>query len=108
MNLNIEMLEEKGQALLQDLVLTVHHCFMITLANTAAFKIVENHLGRAHIRQQFFVQQPQMNFNLPPELQAELMREMEEERKSAKRPISASGPPSELQRLSSQSRGAPR
>lgn len=36
---------------LQDLVLTLHHCYMHTLANTAAFKITENHLGRAIVRQ---------------------------------------------------------
>jgi hypothetical protein len=34
---------------LQDKVLTVHHAFMHTLANTAAVKITESHLGRAMI-----------------------------------------------------------
>ena len=34
---------------LQDKVLTVHHSYMHTLANTPAVKIVENHLGRAMI-----------------------------------------------------------
>lgn len=32
---------------LQDLVLTVHHCYMHTFGNTAAIKIVENHIGNA-------------------------------------------------------------
>ena len=29
----------------QDLVLTVHHCYMHTLMNTNTYKIIENHLG---------------------------------------------------------------
>ena len=37
---------------MQDLVLTVHHCYMHTLMNTAAFKIIENHLGNALVKQQ--------------------------------------------------------
>lgn len=37
---------------LQDLVLTVHHCYMHTLSNTGAFKIVENHLGRRMVKMQ--------------------------------------------------------
>lgn len=35
---------------LQDAVLTVHHCFMHTLTNTTAIKIVENHDGKAAVR----------------------------------------------------------
>lgn len=42
----------------QDLVLTVHHCFVHTLSNTAAFKIIENHLGAAFVKQQLSVQVP--------------------------------------------------
>jgi hypothetical protein len=37
---------------LQDLVLTIHHCYMHTLSNTSAYKIIENQLGRAHVRLQ--------------------------------------------------------
>lgn len=37
---------------LQDLVLTAHHCYMHTLSNTAAFKIIENQLGRCMVKQQ--------------------------------------------------------
>lgn len=37
---------------LQDLVLTVHHCYMHILMNTPAFKVIENHLGAALIKQQ--------------------------------------------------------
>jgi hypothetical protein len=39
---------------MQDKVLTVHHAYMHTMANTNAAKIIENHLGRAmviHARQ---------------------------------------------------------
>ena len=83
MNLNVEMLEDKGNGELQDLVLTVHHCFMITLANTGAFKIIESHQGRAMVKQQLMaVQQPQFSLNLPPELQEELKKEIEEKKKT--------------------------
>lgn len=36
---------------LQDLVLTLHHAYTHTLAQTAAIKIIENHLGTAHVNQ---------------------------------------------------------
>lgn len=50
---------------LQDLVLTIHHCYMHTLANTPAFKIIENHLGRAtvKIQPQMAVVHHPMSFN---------------------------------------------
>ena len=48
--LNLDAIEDDPQ--LQDLVLTVHHCFMHTLMNTQAFKIIENHLGAAIVKQQ--------------------------------------------------------
>ena len=48
--LNVSMLENDAD--LQDLVLTVHHCFMHSLSNTQAFKIIENHLGNAFIKLQ--------------------------------------------------------
>lgn len=35
---------------LQDLVLTVHHCYMHSLMNTNAFKIIENHMEIALIK----------------------------------------------------------
>jgi Serine dehydrogenase proteinase len=43
--LRIESLEDDAQ--LQDLVLTVHHSFMHTFAQTGAVKIIENHRGAA-------------------------------------------------------------
>ena len=48
--LKVNLLEDDQE--IQDLVLTVHHCFMHTLSNTAAFKIIENHLGAAFVKQQ--------------------------------------------------------
>lgn len=36
----------------QDLVLTIHHCYMHSLMNTMSTKIIENHLGVAFIKQQ--------------------------------------------------------
>lgn len=41
--LRIKPLED--DAVLQDLVLTVHHCYMYALMNTNAYKIIENHQG---------------------------------------------------------------
>ena len=46
--LKIERIEDDPD--LQDLVLTVHHCYMHTLMNTHAFKIIENHLGTAFVK----------------------------------------------------------
>ncbi|MCY4207684.1 MAG: hypothetical protein OXD29_06995 [Roseovarius sp.] len=50
--LNIEMLEAPIAKSLQDKVLTVHHCFMHTLSNTPAFKIIEDHRGGSFIKLQ--------------------------------------------------------
>jgi ATP-dependent protease ClpP protease subunit len=35
---------------MQDLVLTVHHCYMNLLMNSTAFKIIENHMGTAIVK----------------------------------------------------------
>ena len=48
--LKVKDLEDNNE--LQDLVLTVHHAYMITFAQTPAVKIVENHKGVAMITQQ--------------------------------------------------------
>ncbi len=50
MGLKVTLIEDDQE--LQDRVLTVHHCFMHTLMNTAAFKIIENHKGSAFVKQQ--------------------------------------------------------
>ena len=46
--LNVSLLEK--DPILQDAVLTVHHAAIHTLGATAAFKIIENHLGVAFIQ----------------------------------------------------------
>ena len=51
MGLNVKLIEEavdetgKKDAAFQDLILTVHHCYMHILMNTPVFKTIENHLG---------------------------------------------------------------
>ncbi|TBW33336.1 S49 family peptidase [Siculibacillus lacustris] len=42
----------------QDLILTIHHCYTHTLGNTAAFKVIENQLGRAMVKQQVIQMPP--------------------------------------------------
>lgn len=54
---SVEQLED-DQAL-QDAVLTVHHCFMHTMTNTTAIKVVENHEGKAAVRHVAQPMQPQ-------------------------------------------------
>ena len=56
MGLEVELLEEDNKQ--QDLVLTVHHCYMNALMNTNAFKMIENHNGVAFIKQQLQVAVP--------------------------------------------------
>ena len=41
MGLKVSLIEEDQN--LQDLVLTVHHCYMHVMMNTPAFKMIENH-----------------------------------------------------------------
>jgi len=50
MKLKVKQLEEEGQETFQDLVLTVHHCYMHSIMNTTAIKLIENHLGTALIK----------------------------------------------------------
>ncbi len=50
MGLRVRMLEDDNE--LQDLVLTVHHCYMHAIMNTTVFKIIENHNGIAFVRNQ--------------------------------------------------------
>lgn len=63
LRLNVELLEDPADRNLQDLILTVHHCYMHTLSNTPAFKIIEDHRGRASVKQQ--VVQQQLLFQVP-------------------------------------------
>jgi hypothetical protein len=48
--LKIQLLEDDN--VLQDRVLTVHHCYVHTLSNTPAFKIIENHDGASFVKVQ--------------------------------------------------------
>ena len=43
-------LEKEGEDKFQDLVLTIHHCYMHAMMNTPAYKIIENHLGDGMIK----------------------------------------------------------
>jgi ATP-dependent protease ClpP protease subunit len=58
--LKVTALEDDPE--LQDLVLTVHHCFMFATMNSPAIKIVENHLGSTFAKQQM---QIQMQYPMP-------------------------------------------
>ena len=49
-NIGLKIIDLESDQLLQDLVLTTHHCYMHILANTPAFKIIENQTGAAMIR----------------------------------------------------------
>jgi hypothetical protein len=57
---------------LQDLVLTVHHCYMHLLMNTPAFKIIENQRGTAFIKQHLVVNGPG-GLPAPPSASAPLL-----------------------------------
>jgi hypothetical protein len=63
LGLNVKAIEDKvddagnKDAEFQDLVLTVHHCYMHAMMNTPAYKIIENHLGNGICKN--LTQQPQ-------------------------------------------------
>jgi ATP-dependent protease ClpP protease subunit len=54
--LKVELIEDDQE--LQDLVLTVHHCFMHSITNTPTYKIIENHNGNAFMKQQRIIPVP--------------------------------------------------
>lgn len=64
-SVGVNIIELESDQKLQDLILTVHHVFMHTFANSGALKIIENHIGVAFIEN--LPPQPQMPFpmNLP-------------------------------------------
>ena len=47
LKLKITMMEDDPK--LQDLILSIHHAAILTFSNTAAIKIIENHVGKSHI-----------------------------------------------------------
>jgi hypothetical protein len=49
--MGLKMVRLEDDEKLKDLVLTVHHCYMHTLMNSLATKIIENHIGAAMIKQ---------------------------------------------------------
>lgn len=51
MGLKMEKIEADPE--LQDLLLTVHHCYMHALMNTPSFKMIENHRGIAFVKMDF-------------------------------------------------------
>jgi hypothetical protein len=59
MGLTVRSIENDFDDEFQDLILTVHHCFMHTLMNTPTFKLIENHLGGTFAKMQLVVAQPQ-------------------------------------------------
>lgn len=67
LGLKIERMED--DQVFQDLVLTVHHAYMHSLMNTPAYKIIENHVGTAFVKQQAvqqtMVMLPQQPIPLP-------------------------------------------
>jgi hypothetical protein len=68
--LEVRALEDPKDRTLQDLVLTIHHCFMFTLSNTGCFKIIENQVGRRWLKLQVMQQQIVLQPPLMPMLPA--------------------------------------
>ncbi|MGO9305763.1 MAG: SDH family Clp fold serine proteinase, partial [Candidatus Korobacteraceae bacterium] len=64
--LNVRALEDDNR--LQDLVLTVHHCYMFVLMNSPTYKIIENHNGAA------FVKAQQMPMQMPMQLIPQMIK----------------------------------
>lgn len=58
--LGLKVIALEDDDTLQELVLTVHHCYMYVLMNTPVFKIIENHKGSS-----FLKAQQQVQFQLP-------------------------------------------
>ena len=49
-SLGIRIKDIEANDALQDALLSVHHCYMYTLTNTSAFKLIENHGGVGYVR----------------------------------------------------------
>ncbi len=59
MKLNVTALERDPK--FQDLILTIHHCYMHSLSNTPVIKITENQTGKAIIKSQQPMLMPPIN-----------------------------------------------
>ncbi len=55
LGLEVDLLENDPKL---QTILTVHHCFMQALGNSQSFKVIENHLGVAFVKQQQLIQMP--------------------------------------------------
>lgn len=66
MGLDVDPLEKDGSETLQDLVLTVHHCYMHSIMNSGAYKMIENQFGTAFVKQ---LTMQQVVFQAPPAVQ---------------------------------------
>ncbi len=64
--MGLKIMEIETDQKLQDLILTVHHCYMHALMNTGAIKIIENHLGARLIKQQVMLTNPAPFNTMPP------------------------------------------
>ncbi len=60
-SIGLRVIAIEDDPILQDLVLTVHHCFMHSIMNTNSFKIIENHAGTAFVKQVQTIVQPVPN-----------------------------------------------
>jgi hypothetical protein len=54
--IGLKIVELESDPALQDLVLTVHHCYMHVFMNGPVFKAIENHLGVGIFKRQALVQ----------------------------------------------------
>lgn len=59
---------------LQDLVLSIHHATSITFNRTPAIKIVENHIGKAYIKQQMILKFEQQSEQMPSKYRDKKMK----------------------------------
>lgn len=46
-------------------MLTIHHCYMLSMMNTPSYKMIENHVGVALVKQQQQVQMQQIMLGQP-------------------------------------------
>ena len=65
--IGVSIIDMEDDNELQDLILTTHHSFMHTFAQSAAAKIVENHLGIAYVELQAMVQQQPVRMQFQPQ-----------------------------------------
>lgn len=57
--IGLKILRIETDQQLQDIILTIHHCYMHVFQNGPSYKAIENHLGVALIKRQVLVRTPQ-------------------------------------------------